>query len=450
MGTTRPSRSTVGHHVHWGALTGTYNNLVVTGPCTVGEEVTVNGNVSVKNGGVLAFGHPNEGCGPDVQATSVINGNVVARGALSVKILCSTVNGNVLSTGGGYTAQPDCLINDGINPALKDNIVAGSITVQGWSGCWMGVICNQVGSNVTLRGNTAVAYEPGTITSDGMEIVTNTISGNLNCRGRTMSCGSRNLGVRSCPRGCRCRHTSGMSERVTIPTGDGDMPAHLWLPPGGTGPGIALMQEIFGVSAYIQRRGRQLAALGYVVLAPAIYWRLGPAAAEPIEGPSALQEGMARAGGLDWEAAVTDGVATVSALRRRDDVSGGVGLIGFCFGGGLAYNVAAALESQEGGQPVDALVSYYGSALPGLVDHLEVTAPSLHHFGRADEFIAAEDVAHVEDVVTRQPETTFVTYEGANHAFDNDDGPWFQAEASGLAWTRTEEFLAHRLPPASS
>lgn len=189
-----------------GPLAGTYGNLVVTGECTVVGPVTVNGvltvtgksavflseypgspsvringNVFVNRGGMLALGQPVEGCGNDVRATSVVNGNVVASGALSVKILCSTVKGNVISTGGGYSAEPDCLTNGGINLPLKDNKVSGSIIVKGWSGCWMGVIRNQVSGNVILMRNTSVAFEPGTTNPDGMEIVTNHISRNLIC-----------------------------------------------------------------------------------------------------------------------------------------------------------------------------------------------------------------------------------------------------------------------------
>ncbi len=237
-----------------------------------------------------------------------------------------------------------------------------------------------------------------------------------------------------------------MSEPIVIPTDGGEMPAHMWMPRGGKGPGIVLMQEIFGVSSYIERRARHLADLGYVVLAPEIYWRLGQGATEPIEGPGALEEGVARSGAVDWEAAVRDGAAAVRALRSQEEVTGGVGLVGFCFGGGLAFAVAAALEAQADGQPVDALVSYYGSALPGIVDHARVAAPSLHHFGLADDFIPVETVRHIEEVLTRQTETIFVTHEGANHAFDNDDQPWFHAQASEVAWSRTAEFLVERLP----
>ena len=65
---------------------------------------------------------------------------------------------------------------------------------------------------------------------------------------------------------------------------------------------------------------------------------------------------------LDWDRAVADGVAAVAALRDHPAVDGGVGVLGFCFGGGMAFNVAAVAEPKP-----DALVSYYGSALPNLL-----------------------------------------------------------------------------------
>ncbi|MCU1536810.1 MAG: dienelactone hydrolase family protein [Humibacillus sp.] len=243
-----------------------------------------------------------------------------------------------------------------------------------------------------------------------------------------------------------------MSEPVTVPTDSGDMPAHLWLPPSGTGPGVVVLQEIFGVSDYVQRRAGQLAEQGYVVIAPEIYWRLG--VTEPVQGQEALTEGMALVRRLDWDRAVSDATAAVSWLRGHDDVDGGVGVLGFCFGGGLAYAVAAGLETASGDaagedpSPVDALVSYYGSALPELYQALTVTAPSLHHFGLADSFIDTDTVRAIEARLTQQPATVFETYAGADHAFDNDDMGWHDAGASALAWSTTREFLREHLPTA--
>lgn len=233
-----------------------------------------------------------------------------------------------------------------------------------------------------------------------------------------------------------------MAELVSVPTDDGEMPAYRWLPKGGTGPGIVLLQEIFGVSDYVRRRAEQLAAAGYVVLAPAIYWRLkGPGTGldDPIEGPTALQDGMAMLERLDWDQAVADAATAVRTLRADAATTGNVGIVGFCFGGGLGFNVAAV-------ESVDALVSYYGSALPTLLDLApRVTAPSLHHFGLADSFIDQGTVARIEQAVAGE-RTTFHTYAGADHAFDNDDLPdLHHPGASAQAWGRTRSWLATNL-----
>jgi carboxymethylenebutenolidase len=238
---------------------------------------------------------------------------------------------------------------------------------------------------------------------------------------------------------------------LSVQTPDGAMPAHLWLPEGGTGPGVLLLQEIFGVSAYVERRAQDLADAGYVVLAPEIFWRLGVSRVE--EGPDALEEALGLLQRTDWPLAVADGVSALEALRDHEAVSGRVGIVGFCFGGGLAFNVAA--ES-----PADALVSYYGSALPELlgilpfdpsdvtltvIDPARVTTPSLHHWGLADTFIDRPVVEQVCARLKAQPDVSVETYEGGGHAFDNDDFMFYDAELAALAWERTLAFLADRL-----
>ncbi|MDO5498494.1 MAG: dienelactone hydrolase family protein [Propionibacteriaceae bacterium] len=232
---------------------------------------------------------------------------------------------------------------------------------------------------------------------------------------------------------------------TSVPTADGgQLPAHLWLPESGSGPGLVLLQEIFGVSDYIRRRAQDLADLGYVVLAPEIYWRSGDVG--PF-GWETIERAMTKVTELDWGQAVLDGAAAVEQLRGNDAVTGGTGVIGFCFGGGLGFAVAAHLEGADGGgRSVDALVSFYGSALAGLVDTATVVAPSLHHFGLADQYIAADLVRRIESVLTQQPATTFCTYPGADHAFDNSDGPLHHPEASAQAWGRTVEWLREHLP----
>ena len=238
---------------------------------------------------------------------------------------------------------------------------------------------------------------------------------------------------------------------LTIETPDGSMPAHLWLPEAGTGPAILLLQEIFGISSYIERRAQDLADQGYVVLAPEIFWRLG--VSRVAEGPEALEQAFGLLQRTDWPAAVADGVLALDALRDHEAVTGPVGIVGFCFGGGLGFNVAAVRSA-------DALVSYYGSALPELLgilpfdpsdvtltvlDAAQVTTPSLHHWGLADSFIDLPVVEQICALLDAQPHVTVETYEGGGHAFDNDDFMFYDAELATLAWHRTLAFLADRL-----
>ncbi|MEE6295361.1 dienelactone hydrolase family protein [Georgenia wangjunii] len=224
---------------------------------------------------------------------------------------------------------------------------------------------------------------------------------------------------------------------ISVPRPDGEMPALLWLPSGGTGPGLLLLQEIFGVSDYIRARAQDLADLGYVVLAPELYWRTGETVDE--SRPDVLEQGMALQGQLDWDETVADAVAALDALRARPEVSGGAGVLGFCFGGGLAFNVAAVADP-------DVLVSYYGSALPQLL-HLadRVNAPSLHHFGTADAYIRTEQVESIRAAVAG-PEVEFHLHDGAGHAFDNPNPMFLHEAARADAWRLTAEFLARRLP----
>ena len=217
------------------------------------------------------------------------------------------------------------------------------------------------------------------------------------------------------------------------------VPIHRWLPPAGQGPGLVLLQEIFGVSDYIRRRAADLAALGYVVSAPELYWRLGPDAMADARRDD-LSTALQIAGRIDWDLCVADAVQALGDLRQRPEVTGGAGLIGFCFGGGVAFQAAAIADP-------DALVCYYGSSLPNLLDLADqVRAPSLYHFGLADSFLPPETVRRIEQAVATRPDVEFATYPGADHAFDNPLPAFHHPAASAAAWDRTVGFLARVLP----
>lgn len=244
---------------------------------------------------------------------------------------------------------------------------------------------------------------------------------------------------------------------ATVPVPGGEVPVQLYLPPSGTGPGLVVVQEIFGVSRYIAQRAADLAALGYVVAVPELYWRIGLVATpEDGESQEILQAGMAAAGELGLGPAIQDTTAVLAWLRTSAQVRGGVGLVGFCFGGGVAFAVAAgagtARVDADATVGVDALVSYYGSSIPAQVEAdpavgSRVGAASLHHWGEEDAFIPLEVQERVRSAVDR-PGVEWHTYPGANHAFDSPAPLFHHEAASALAWQRTTAFLARVLPLA--
>lgn len=214
---------------------------------------------------------------------------------------------------------------------------------------------------------------------------------------------------------------------------------HRWLPASGSGPGVLVLQEIFGVSPYIEQRCADLAAAGFVVYAPELYFRLGRMTFDE-DSPTYVQEGMGAAQRLDWRQATADACACLDALSEAAEVTGGVGIVGFCWGGGLAFQVAAQRTPQ-------ALVAYYGSGIPGLLDLAPlISTPSLHHWGLSDTFFPPPVVDQVRAGLTAtKASVDFETYAGAGHAFDNPHPLFHHAEASGLAWDRTVDFLHRHL-----
>ncbi len=226
-----------------------------------------------------------------------------------------------------------------------------------------------------------------------------------------------------------------------VPTDGGSMPAHLALPDDGRGPGLLLIQEIFGVNDYVRAVADRLAELGYVTLAPQMFWRLEEDFEVNGSGPEAMEPAMTKMQQFDGNAGMTDLAAALDHLRGLDDVDGPVGVIGFCFGGSMAYLAGAHLDP-------DAVVSYYGSMVAGSLDAVDgLTCPTLFHFGTDDPFLPMSDVEQIQEATAGMDHVEIVLQEGAGHAFDNHLNEMFSnPEAAAAAWERTTGFLARHLP----
>jgi carboxymethylenebutenolidase len=233
------------------------------------------------------------------------------------------------------------------------------------------------------------------------------------------------------------------SRTETIGTAEGgEFAGLLVVPDSGSGPGLLIAQEIFGLSPYIKAVCERVARLGYVALAPDLFWRLEPGVAIDEQEADALQRGIGYRQRLDYEKAVEDAVAAFGLLRSLPEVTGGrAGVMGFCLGGGISYRVAAEADP-------DCAISYYGAEVPnslGLAG--AISCPILFHFGLADEYLTLDKQEAVRATFRGRPDAEFHEHPGANHAFDNFNSPMFHhAEASARAWGQTREFLRVRLP----
>lgn len=209
-------------------------------------------------------------------------------------------------------------------------------------------------------------------------------------------------------------------------------------PESGTGPGLVLAQEIFGVSDYLEFSAERLTRLGYVVLVPDLYWRIEREADLSDNDPDTAMSFMGR---LDPEAAVGDLIAALGHLRDVDGVSGGTGVFGFCLGGALAYHVAALAEP-------DTCVSYYGSAIPDALHQMKnISCPILFHFGDRDDYTPVESVDRVEKAAADLPNARFERYPTGGHAFDNAYSDTFHQPRNAVtAWGITAQFLEQTLP----
>lgn len=226
-----------------------------------------------------------------------------------------------------------------------------------------------------------------------------------------------------------------------VPTSGGELDAYVAVPDAGSGPGIVVLQEIFGVGGYIKEATERLAGLGYVALAPDLYWRIKPGISlEHTE--DGMGEAFQTAQRLDHDLAVVDSIAALAALRALPEVTDAkAGVLGFCLGGTLAYRTAVQDDP-------DVAVCYYGSGIPGMLDQAgAIGCPVLFHFGGQDPYIPREQADRVAEFAAQRDDMECHVHADAGHAFDNHDAPMFhQPEPAARAWQITSEFLARTLP----
>lgn len=232
-----------------------------------------------------------------------------------------------------------------------------------------------------------------------------------------------------------------MGEYIDIQAADGGtFQAYLASPPNGSGPGMVVIQEIFGVNGYVRRTADRLAGEGYVVLAPDLFWRIRPGI-DLGYSPEEWQQAFGLFGAFDVDKGIDDIQATITALRGRPEVTGGVGAVGFCLGGKLSFLTAARTD-------VDVAVAYYGVGMEAHADETSnVTVPLLFHMAELDGYAPAPAREALMTAFAGNPNATFHVYPGQDHAFAREEGEHYDEPSATLAYGRTLEHFHQVIGP---
>lgn len=224
-----------------------------------------------------------------------------------------------------------------------------------------------------------------------------------------------------------------MAQRITITVPDGSFAAYLATPDAANarGTAIVVIQEIFGINADMRETCDNFARDGFVAICPDLYWRQEPNVELTDKSEAEWKKALALYTAFDVDKGVADIDATIAAVRQQPGVSGGVGTVGFCLGGLLAYLTATRTSA-------DTAVSYYGV---GIEKHLgeapKVSKPLLMHIAEEDEFVPAEARARIVETLKDNPLVEIHTYPGCQHAFARNQGVHYVDEAAKAANART-------------
>ena len=222
------------------------------------------------------------------------------------------------------------------------------------------------------------------------------------------------------------------AEYATVPSpqGNGEIKGYLVRPANAAGklPGVLVVHENRGLNPYIEDVARRLATSGFMAFAPDGLTSVGGY-------PGDDEKGAASFGKVDRNKMTEDFVAAARWLKARPDCTGKIGVVGFCYGGGIANTLAVRL-----GEDLAAAVPFYG-AQPSAADAAKIKAPLLLHYASLDTRLTGGWPAYEEALKANNVTYTGYVYEGANHGFHNDTTPRYDEAAAKLAWQRTLDFF---------
>jgi carboxymethylenebutenolidase len=222
-----------------------------------------------------------------------------------------------------------------------------------------------------------------------------------------------------------------MTGMIQLQASDGHrLGAYRARPADADAPGLVVIQEIFGVNSHIRNTADGFAAQGFDAVAPALFDRVRPRIELGYQADD-IAEGREIRGRIDSADALKDVAAAVALLRAEGRK---VGVVGYCWGGSLAWAAATRLDG------VAAAVCYYGGQIAEMAGEIP-RCPVLLHFGETD---ASIPLSHVETVRAAHPDLPVHVYP-AGHGFSCDERASFHAPSAAKALERTLAFLRKHL-----
>ncbi|MFD4611562.1 dienelactone hydrolase family protein [Streptomyces sp. NPDC058440] len=221
-------------------------------------------------------------------------------------------------------------------------------------------------------------------------------------------------------------------QNVTFPSAGGTAHGYLALPPSGSGPGVLVIQEWWGLTDHIADVADRLAAEGFVALAPDLY---GGSVAHDSDEAQRMVKALPVLRGVELLSG-----AVGHLLSLPEVTSGTIGAVGFCMGGGFVLYLAAVDPR------VSAAVPFYGVIRGELPDFSGLRAQLLGHYGEQDRSVPLEQVEELRERIRRQSDVSadFRLYP-AGHAFFNDRRPSHDPDSASRAWQSTVAFLHGQL-----
>ncbi|HTQ13189.1 MAG TPA: dienelactone hydrolase family protein [Rhizomicrobium sp.] len=226
---------------------------------------------------------------------------------------------------------------------------------------------------------------------------------------------------------------------VEIQTTDGIMGGYLAAPSAARGPGLVVIQEIFGVNRVMRDLADGFAARGYVALVPDLFWRIEPGVQLSDKSRPEWDKAFALMNAFDPDKGAGDIQAAIDHLRKSDRCSGKVGVVGYCLGGLLAYLAATRTDA-------DAAVGYYGVNIQTrLGEAKNISKPLTLHIAGKDQFVPPPARTAIVDGLKSNPLVTIHVYPEMDHAFARAGGEHFDRANAELANGRTATFFRQHL-----